>query len=173
METKLTYENMYKLCEDYFANFQSVPDESLDEGKQSLEQFFSAKLITRRRDWPSITNFDEWAAVLVDNYPNHRYDINIDAPHGYVSIDPETGLMCIQMREDVFDTELKKNVRAIMNHTIFRCCIEDGKVKFDLEHICRFPCYFQVDSLEKENPRDMESWMYMDYSKELMAQVSV
>lgn len=173
METKLTYENMYQLVYDYFMNFENTPDQGLDQGKAEVGKFFSKELITRRRCWPSLTNLDEWLAVLVDNYPNHRYDINIDKPYGYVCIDPETGMVCVQMREDVYDVELKKVVRCIMNHATFMCRIEDGQVKFYREHICRFPCYFQADSLEKDYPRNMESWMYMDYSNELQAQVSV
>lgn len=173
METKLTYENMYQLVYDYFMNFENTPDQGLDQGKAEVGKFFSKELITRRRCWPSLTNLDEWLAVLVDNYPNHRYDINIDRPYGYVCIDPETGMVCVQMREDVYDVELKKVVRCIMNHATFMCRIEEGQVKFYREHICRFPCYFQADSLEKDYPRNMESWMYMDYSNELQAQVSV
>lgn len=173
METKLTYENMYQLVYNYFMNFENTPDQGLEQGKQEVGKYFSKELITRRRCWPSLTNLDEWLAVLVDNYPNHRYDIKIDRPYGYVCIDPTNGLCYIQMREDVYDVELKKVVRCIMNHATFQCRIEDGQVKFYREHICCFPCYFQADSLEKDFPRNMDSWMYMDYSTELEAQVSV
>lgn len=173
METKLTYENMYQLTDEYFNNFEDTPDQDAETGKDEVGKYFSKELITRRRCWPSITNYDEWLAVLVDNYPNHRYDINIDPPYGYVCIDPEQGLLMVQMREDVYDVKLKKVVRCIMNHSTFEVRIEDGKPKFYREHICRFPCYFQADSMEKDYPRNMESWMFMDYSTELEAQVSV
>ncbi len=132
METKLTYENMYKLVSDYFQNFEGVPDAGLEDGKASVAKYFSKDLITRRRCWPSLTNLDEWMAVLVDNYPNHRYDINIDKPYGYVCIDPESGLCCIQMREDVhglFDGVGGERVRLTEDGLPERA--ENGKKKED------------------------------------------
>lgn len=171
METKLTYENMYELISSYFSNFEATPEQGSEKGKEEIYKFFSRELITRRRDWPLLNSREEFGRALVDNYPTHRYDIVIDRPHGYVCIDPVSGMCCIQMREDVYDTKLKKVVRAIMNHATFLCRIEDGQVKFYREHICRFPCYYQVDSMSTDYkyPRDVESWMYMDYSEQVDA----
>lgn len=166
METELTYENMKKLVDDYFKSFLDVIDQDSDTGKDTINHYFSKNIATRRRDWPSVATGDDWASCLVDNYPNHRYDIFIDPPYGYTVIDPQTGMVGVQMREDVFDTLLGRNVRAIMNNTLFRCTIEDGRVVFDRELIARFPTYFQIDELGIENPRYAESWMFRDYDKE-------
>ena len=109
METKLTYENMYKLVSDYFQNFEGVPDAGLEDGKASVAKYFSKDLITRRRCWPSLTNLDEWMAVLVDNYPNHRYDINIDKPCASIRKAGCAASRCARMCMD-YSTELEASV---------------------------------------------------------------
>ena len=162
METKLTYENMYKMIHDYFQNFLGVTDMDSQGGKDSVHQFFSDELISRRRDWPIETNITEWLTSLVDNYPEHRYDVNIDPPYGYCCIDPESGNIVVQMREDVFDVIQKKNVKAIMNNSTFHCVIENGRVVVDREIIARFPCNFQIDELGREHPNTVDSWMFSD-----------
>ena len=58
METKLTYENMYQLTDEYFNNFEDTPDQDAETGKDEVGKYFSKELITRRRCWPSITNYD-------------------------------------------------------------------------------------------------------------------
>ncbi len=162
METKLTYENMSKMIHDYFENFVGVTDLDSQGGKESVGRFFSKKFIARRRDWPILTTYNEWLTSLVDNYPEHRYDCNIDAPYGYCCIDPESGMIVVQMREDVYDVIQKKNVKAIMNNSAFHCIIEDGRVVVDREIIARFPCNFQVDELGTEHPNTVWSWMFSD-----------
>ena len=78
METKLTYENMKQLCDDYFYGFEEASRSATPEEKVAMiAQYFSKDCITRFRDSAAYEYQEVWTDTLANNHPTHIYEITI------------------------------------------------------------------------------------------------